>query len=170
MADRAVAQLEDEPLRQPLDSNTNSIAVIMKHVAGNLRSRWTDLLTTDGEKPWRDRDQEFVDTFGNRDELLDHWNNGWNRLFDTLQSLSDDDLRGSVMIRGEQHTVPQAISRSLAHSVYHVGQVVLIARVLAKDKWRTLTIPPRQSAAHNEASWGTTQYMGRVDESTEENP
>src|SRR6516165_3803106 len=107
-ADKAVAQLPDEKLHVALDPNTNSIAVIMKHVAGNLLSRWTDFLTTDGEKPWRHRDDEFVDSFRSKDELMAFWNSGWQRLFDTLDSLSAPDLSRTVVIRGEPHTVPLA--------------------------------------------------------------
>src|SRR5262249_54681624 len=135
-ADKAVAQLSDEKLHVALDVNTNSIAVIMKHVGGKLLSRWADFLTTDGEKPWRNRDEEFVDTFANRSELLEHWERGWNSLFQTLDSLTPSDLAKSVLIRGEPHSVPLAIHRSLAHCGYHVGQIILIARVLAGDNWQ----------------------------------
>src|SRR5215831_10132373 len=106
LADRAVEQVPDEKLHISLDSNTNSIAVIMKHVAGNLLSRWTDFLTTDGEKPSRNRDGEFLDTFSSRAELIDYWNAGWQRLFDTLESLTSSDLERTVLIRGEPHSVP----------------------------------------------------------------
>src|SRR6266404_3985158 len=112
-ADKAIAQLPDDKLHVALDANTNSIAVIMKHVAGNLRSRWTDFLTTDGEKPWRNRDDEFVDTFAARDELLAYWESGWQRLFDALAALTPADLARTVTIRGEPHSVPLAIQRSM---------------------------------------------------------
>src|SRR5271165_856756 len=115
LADRAVEQVPDDKLHIALDANTNSIAVIMKHIAGNLLSRWTDFLTTDGEKPWRNRDDEFVDTFAARDELIAYWESGWQRLFDSLSGLAADDLGKSVKIRGELHSVPLAIQRSLAH-------------------------------------------------------
>src|ERR1700758_5329656 len=127
-ADKAVAQLPDDMLHVALDANTNCIAVVMKHVAGNLLSRWTDFLTTDGEKPWRNRDDEFVDTFAARAELIAYWDAGWQRLFDALEALTADDLGKSVTIRGEPHSVPLAIERSLAHTCYHVGQIMLIAR------------------------------------------
>jgi hypothetical protein len=153
-ADKAVAQLPDEKLHCALDSNTNSIAVIMKHVAGNLLSRWTDFLTTDGEKPWRNRDDEFVDSFAGRSELLAYWDSGWNRLFGTLENVTAEDLRETVTIRGEPHSVPRAIQRSLAHCAYHVGQMVLIARILAGDKWETITIPRGGSADFNQRVWG----------------
>ena len=157
-ADKAVGQLPDEKLHIALDPNTNSIAVIMKHVAGNLLSRWTDFLTTDGEKPWRNRDDEFVDSFTTRDELTAYWNSGWQRLFDSLDGLSAADLCKTVTIRGEPHTVPLAIQRSLAHCGYHVGQIILIARILAGDHWTTITIPRGASANFNQRVWATGSF------------
>ena len=158
-ADKAIAQLPDEKLHISLDSNTNSIAVIMKHVAGNLLSRWTDFLTTDGEKPSRNRDGEFLDTFSSRAELIDYWNAGWQRLFDTLESLTSSDLERTVLIRGEPHSVPLAIQRSLAHCGYHVGQIILIARILAGENWSTITIPRGASADFNQRVWGSGSYQ-----------
>lgn len=165
-ADRAIAQLSDDKLTTPLDPNTNSIAVIMKHVSGNLLSRWTDFLTTDGEKPWRDRDDEFVDAFTSRQDLLDYWEQGWNCLFETLEGLQPDDIAKTVEIRGEPHSVPLALQRSLAHCGYHVGQIMLIARILAGDDWKTITIPRGQSAKYNAAVWGKGHY-GTKPEQTE---
>jgi hypothetical protein len=157
-ADKAVAQLPDDKLHVAVDPNTNCIAVIMKHVAGNLLSRWTDFLTSDGEKPWRDRDDEFVDTFATRDELTAHWESGWGRLFESLEGLTASDLLRTVTIRGEPHGVPLAILRSLAHCGYHAGQIVLLARILAGDRWTTITIPRGGSAAFNERVWGKGHY------------
>jgi uncharacterized damage-inducible protein DinB len=154
MADRAVEQLPDEKLHIALDANTNSIAVIMKHIAGNLQSRWTDFLTTDGEKPSRHRDDEFVDSFAGRSDLLEQWERGWNCLFTTLRTLTPEDLEKSVTIRGEPHTVPLALERSLGHTCYHIGQIVQVARVLAGDTWNTLTIPRGGSQQFNKAHWG----------------
>jgi hypothetical protein len=158
LAERAMAQLTDQQLHQALDPATNSVAVIAKHVAGNLKSRWTDFLTTDGEKPDRDRDDEFVDTFATREELLAYWHQGWQPVFTTLQSLTADDWNKSITIRGESLSVPLAIGRSLSHTGYHVGQIVLIARILAGDNWTTLTIPRGGSQEHNTSNWGNTQY------------
>jgi hypothetical protein len=163
-ADKAIAQLSDDKLHIALDPNTNGIAVIMKHVAGNLLSRWTDFLTTDGEKPWRNRDDEFVDTFTTRDELIAYWDSGWQRLFDSLSALSSDDLGKTVVIRGEPHSVPLAIQRSLAHCAYHVGQIVLIARILAGDHWTTITIPRGASANFNQKVWGKGHYQTKQEE------
>ena len=161
LADKAIAQVSDEALRTALDANTNSIAVIMKHVAGNLTSRWTDFLTSDGEKPWRNRDDEFVDTFANRDEMLADWEQGWGRFFATLESLTTDDLGRTVTIRGEVHSVPLAVSRALAHCAYHIGQIVMIARILARDEWTTLTIPRGGSSNFNQTVWSKGHYRER---------
>ena len=153
-ADKAIAQLPDDKLHVALDPNTNCIAVIMKHVAGNLTSRWTDFLTTDGEKPWRNRDDEFVDSFGSRAELLGAWERGWACLLATLKGLQREDLERTVLIRGEPHSVPLALERSLGHTCYHVGQIVQVARIHAGEKWNTLTIPRGGSAQFNQANWG----------------
>lgn len=150
MAERAVAQLSFEQLKEPLDANTNSIAVIMKHMAGNMRSRWTDFLTTDGEKPWRKRDGEFVDTFDKREALSEYWEGGWACLFGAVESLSAGDLDKTVNIRGKPHTVIEAIIRQLDHYGYHVGQIVLTARMLAKGSWETLTVPRGESKSYND--------------------
>jgi hypothetical protein len=160
-ADKAIAQLPDDKLHIALDANTNCIAVIMKHVAGNLLSRWTDFLTSDGEKPWRNRDDEFIDTFTSRAELIAWWDSGWQRLFDSLAALSSADLCKTVTIRGEEHTVPLAIDRSLAHCGYHVGQIILIARILAGDNWTTITIPRGASATFNQKIWGADSYRSK---------
>jgi len=150
LADKAIAQLDDAKLHIPLDENTNSICVIMKHVGGNLASRFTDFLTTDGDKPERNRDGEFIDDFPSRDAILDHWERGWNVLFESLASLKSEDLAKTVTIRGEPHTVVDALHRSLAHCGYHVGQIVQLARFLAKDSWETITIPRGGSEQFNQ--------------------
>jgi uncharacterized damage-inducible protein DinB len=154
LADRAIEQVPDEKLHVALDENTNSIGAIVKHVAGNLTSRWTNFLTTDGEKPWRNRDDEFVDSFGSRDELLAAWERGWRCLLTVLKSLKHEDLAKTVLIRGEPHSVPLALERSLGHTCYHIGQIVQIARIHAGEKWNTLTIPKGKSEQFNQANWG----------------
>ena len=126
----------------------------MKHVAGNLLSRWTDFLTTDGEKPWRTRDDEFVDSFHSRAELLECWERGWGCLLATLKSLKPEDLDKTVLIRGELHSVPLALARSLGHTCYHIGQIVQVARIHAGARWSTLTIPKGGSEQFNKANWG----------------
>jgi hypothetical protein len=153
LADKAIAQVSDDDLRRAIDANTNSIAVIIKHLSGNLVSRFTDLLTTDGEKPWRDRDGEFNDTFApgaqGRTEILAAWENGWSILFQTLGGLRPEHLEWQVFIRGEPYFVPGALTRSLAHTSYHVGQIVLTARLLNKDRWEVITIPRGGSKKFN---------------------
>ncbi len=164
-ADKAVAQLSDEVLHIALDPHTNCVAVIMKHVAGNLLSRWTDFLTTDGEKPWRNRDDEFVDSFQTRDELMSYWNSGWQTLFESLDGLSAADLCKTVTIRGEPHSVPLAIQRSLAHCGYHVGQIMLIARILGGHTWTTITIPRGTSASFNQRVWAKGSFRSAAERS-----
>ncbi len=155
LADRAIAQLTDSQLHKALDPATNSVAVIMKHMAGNMRSRWTDFLTSDGEKEWRHRDSEFVDEIASRDKLQQMWGSGWKCLFDTLSPLSDDDLGKEVLIRGKPHTVIRAIDRQIDHYGHHVGQIVIVARILAQDNWTTLSIPRGESEAYNTRTWET---------------
>lgn len=154
LADRAIEQVPDDKLHVALDDNTNSIAVIVKHIAGNLISRWTDFLTTDGEKQWRNRDDEFVDSLGNRADILQLWERGWACLFGTLKSLKPEDLGKTVTIRGEPHSVPLAMERSLGHTCYHIGQIVQVARIHAGEHWKTLTIPRGGSEQFNKANWG----------------
>lgn len=154
LADRAVEQVPDDKLHVALDENTNSIAVIMKHIAGNLISRWTDFLTTDGEKPTRNRDDEFVDSFSSRAELVGYWERGWTCLLKTLRSLTPEDLGKTVSIRGEPHSVPLALERSLGHTCYHIGQIVQLARIHAGKDWKTLTIPRGKSEQYNKENWG----------------
>jgi Protein of unknown function (DUF1572) len=156
MADRAVEQAPDDKLYVALDENTNSITVIMKHVAGNLISRWTAFLTTDGEKPWRNRDDAFVDSIGSRAKRLELWERGWVCLLKSLKSLKREGLEKAVMIRGEPHAVPLALERSFGHTCYHIGQIVQVARIHAGEAWNTPTIPRGGSARFNKAHWGQT--------------
>ncbi|MEQ8847023.1 DUF1572 family protein [Botrimarina sp.] len=153
-ADAAIAQLDEAQLRRSLDPEVNSVAVVMKHVAGNLRSRWVDFLTSDGEKPDRRRDSEFVDDYPDRDAMIADWEDGWRVLFDELAKLRPDDALRQVEIRGAKLPVPAAILRSICHCSYHIGQVVQTARVVAGDRWSTLTIPRGQSEEYNRARWG----------------
>jgi hypothetical protein len=150
MADTALAQLTDSNFFHFPDPESNSVALIVKHLAGNMRSRWRDFLTTDGEKPDRDRDQEFI-TEGTltRQELLRRWEEGFKILFDTLDTLSAEDLGRTVTIRGEPHTVLQAMNRSMMHTAYHVGQIVYLAKHLCGTDWKTLSIPRGKSAEFN---------------------
>jgi hypothetical protein len=149
LAERAMEQVTEEQLFTPLDPETNSIAVIVKHLSGNMRSRWTDFLTTDGEKPDRNRDGEFVDPPPTRQALLETWDDGWGHLFQALELLSDADLVRTVTIRGEPHSVMQAINRQMAHYGLHVGQIVLLARHFAGPRWKSLSVPRNQSMEFN---------------------
>ena len=150
LADAAVAQCSDEDLRR-VPGDGNSILVTLRHVAGNLRSRWTDFLTSDGEKPWRERDAEFVDDGADRATQLARWEAAWAVLFETLDALSPADLLRTVTIRGEPHSVVQALLRQVSHYGYHVGQLVSGARLALGERWTTLSIPRGGSAAYNQS-------------------
>jgi hypothetical protein len=145
LAERAMDQVTDEQLFAALDGEMNSIAVVVKHMAGNMRSRWTDFLTTDGEKPDRNRDSEFVDPPATRQALLEFWEAGWRHVFTALEPLTDADLSRVVTIRGEPHSVMQAINRQIAHYANHVGQIVMLAKHFAHDHWQSLTIPRKRT-------------------------
>ena len=150
LAESAMAQVADEQLFAAPDGETNSIAITVKHMAGNMRSRWTDFLTTDGEKPSRDRDSEFVEPPATRAALLAVWEDGWSRVFGALEPLSETDLGRTVTIRGEAHSVMQAINRQVAHYAYHVGQIVALAKHFGRERWQSLTIPRNRSAEFNQ--------------------
>src|SRR5579864_1948957 len=146
LAERAMAQVTDEQLGQVLDPEMNSIAQIVKHMAGNMRSRWTDFLTSDGEKPDRDRDSEFVEAPKTRAEVTRSWEAGWQCMFAALEPLTEADLGRAVMIRGEAHSVMQAINRQIAHYSYHCGQIVFLAKHLQHTQWKSLSVPRGRSA------------------------
>jgi hypothetical protein len=150
LAERAMAQVADEQLFVAIDEEANSIAIIVKHMAGNMRSRWTDFLTTDGEKPDRDRDMEFAAPPATREAVLQMWEDGWAHVFRALEPLSDADLGRTVTIRGEAHSVMQAINRQVAHYANHVGQIVLLAKHFAGVGWQSLTVPRNRSAEFNQ--------------------
>src|SRR6267142_829700 len=146
LADKAIGQIDDEQLFAVLDPEANSIAVIMQHIAGNMRSRWTDFLTSDGEKPNRDRDREFVVEPGNsRAQILSTWEEGWNCAFHAVSSLTPDDLGKTIRIRDEPHSVVEAINRQMSHYAVHVGQIVLLAKHYAGANWHSLSIPRGKS-------------------------
>ena len=145
-SDAAMAQVTDEDFLKALDENSNSIALIVKHITGNMHSRWQDFLTTDGDAPDRKRDEEFiVDSSDSRNSLLEGWEQGWRYLFDAISSLQPDDFVATVFIRKEPHSVIQAINRALAHCAGHVGQIIFLAKHLAGERWQTLTIPRGKS-------------------------
>ncbi len=144
LAERAMAQANDQHLFTVLDGDENSIALIVKHITGNMRSRWTDVLTTDGEKPDRHRDSEFVEPPETRAALMEIWENGWRCVFAALEPLSENDLARTVTIRGEAHSVMQAINRQIAHYAQHIGQIILLAKHFAGEEWKTLSIPKKR--------------------------
>ena len=149
LADKSIAQLSDEQLHVTIDPEANSVAVLMRHMAGNMRSRWVNFLTSDGEKPDRMRNQEFEDPDQTRAELLAEWEHGWQCLFDALTPLTDADLQRNVVIRGEPHTIYKAISRQMAHYAGHAYQILLLAKHMSGPEWKTLSIPRGQSEEFN---------------------
>lgn len=149
LGEKAMAQLEPEQLFISVNEDTNSIAVIVQHLSGNMLSRWTDFLTTDGEKEWRNRDGEFEGTLTDKDALLALWNKGWDCFFDAINPLTTSDLDTIIYIRNEGHTVQEAINRQLAHYPYHVGQIVFYAKMLKQGEWDSLSIPRNTSNSYN---------------------
>jgi hypothetical protein len=151
MAEKALDQLSEDEFFVTLDEEGNSVAVIMKHMAGNMISRWTDFLTSDGEKPDRNRDMEFViESRTAKADILSYWENGWQRVFDALEPLTGDDLGRQVLIRGQEHTVIQAINRQLMHYANHIGQIVFLAKHFRSAEWKSLSVPRNKSRDFNE--------------------
>lgn len=149
LAERAIEQVSDEQFFEKIDEEANSIAIIVKHIAGNLHSRWRDFLTTDGEKPDRNRDTEFELIDDTRGSLMQFWETGWRYLFDNIEPLAEDEFSRTVTIRGEGHTAVEAMNRQLTHYAYHVGQIVLLAKHLRAAEWKTLSVPKNKSAEFN---------------------
>ena len=149
LGDKSFEQLSDEQIFWQFNQESNSIAIIVKHVAGNMLSRWTNFLTEDGEKPWRNRDEEFLNTFQSKDEVLDYWEKGWKCLFEALSQINDQNLYSTIYIRNEGHSVIDAVFRQLAHYPYHIGQIVFIAKMMKNDDWKTLSIARNKSQDFN---------------------
>jgi hypothetical protein len=172
LGEKGMSQVPDEALFFKLSSESNSISIIVQHLWGNMISRWTNFLDSDGEKPTRDRDAEFEEHITSRDELMKIWNEGWDCLFTALRNLKTGDLNKTVFIRNMEHTVVEAIQRQLAHYAYHVGQIVYISKAVANENWKTLSIPKNQSKTYNEKKFAegphrehfTEEYMRRNDE------
>ena len=150
LAERAIEQISDDEFFATIDEEANSIALIVKHIAGNLRSRWTDFLTTDGEKPDRDRDTEFEVIQDTRESLMQFWEDGWQTLFAAIEPLTEEDFAKTVTIRGEPHSIVEAINRQLTHYSYHIGQIVLLAKHFRSKEWKTLSVPKNRSAEFNQ--------------------
>ncbi|MBO6184355.1 MAG: DUF1572 domain-containing protein [Chryseobacterium sp.] len=149
LGDKSFEQLSDDQIFWQFNEESNSIAVIVKHVAGNMLSRWTSFLTEDGEKSWRNRDEEFVNTFKTKDEVLQYWEKGWKCLFDALNQINDENLYSTIYIRNEAHSVIDAVFRQLAHYPYHIGQIVFIAKMIKNEDWKTLSIARNKSSDFN---------------------
>lgn len=159
LGDKLFEQLSDEQIFWQYNEESNSIAVIVKHIAGNMLSRWTNFLTEDGEKSWRNRDEEFVNTFKNKQEVLEYWEQGWKCFFNALDQINDENLSSTIYIRGEAHSVIDAVFRQLAHYPYHIGQIVFIAKMIKNEDWETLSIARNKSQEFNSAM--KNKFSGR---------
>ena len=151
LADKAIVQIKEEEFFVTIDDESNSIAVVMKHIAGNMISRWTDFLNTDGEKPDRNRDMEFViESSTSKEDVIAYWERGWKCVFDAIEPLTSEDFARRVMIRGQEHTIVQAINRQLMHYSYHIGQIVFLAKHFRVQDWQSLSIPRNRSTEFNQ--------------------
>lgn len=153
LGEETFLQLSDEKLFWQYNKQSNSIAMIVTHLSGNMLSRWTNFLTSDGEKSWRNRDAEFENYLTTRQEVLQTWDAGWNCLFATLKSLTEEDFEKEILIRNQKHSVLEAISRQLAHYPYHIGQIVFLGKMICNDNWTSLSIPKGNSSTYNEAKF-----------------
>lgn len=160
LAEKAIAQMDDEDLKWKANEDSNSVVNIMKHMWGNMLSRWTDFLTTDGEKTWRKRDEEFEDENMTTADQMQRWEEGWRCVFAAIGELTEADLVKTVYIRNEPHTVSDAIMRQIAHYAYHVGQIVYIAKERSRKEWNSLSIPRNKSAAFNESKFSGGKLPG----------
>lgn len=150
LGDKSFEQIPEEKLFWKFNEESNSIAIIVQHLSGNMLSRWTDFLTSDGEKSWRNRDSEFEVVINSKTELIEKWNEGWNCFLTALENLKESDLEKIIYIRNEGHTVQEAINRQLAHYPYHVGQIVFIAKMCADQEWKSLSVPKGKSSDYNQ--------------------
>jgi Protein of unknown function (DUF1572) len=157
IAEKTIEQITDEQLFWQYNSESNSIANIVKHLTGNMLSRWTDFLTTDGEKTWRNRDDEFINDISTKLELMSYWNKGWNCFFDTINKLEPDDLKKIIYIRNQEHTVIEAINRQLTHYPYRVGQIVFIGKMICNNQWKSLSIPKGNSVIFNNEKFSNSE-------------
>jgi hypothetical protein len=164
LGEKTFAQLEDEQLFQRSDPEANSIGIIVQHLWGNMRSRWTDFLTGDGEKEWRQRDAEFEDLIADRATMMLRWNEGWQCVFDALSTLSTDNFDTTIHIRAQAHTITDAVNRQLCHYAYHVGQIVLLGRMLKGPGWSSLSIPRNGSSEFDLEKFGRGKHGGHFTE------
>lgn len=158
LGEKTMAQLSDEQLFICLNEESNSIAMIVKHLWGNMLSRWTNFRTTDGEKTWRNREAEFENDINTRDELMSKWNEGWKCLYDALDSITEADLEQIIYIRNQGHSIMEAINRQLAHYPYHIGQIVFLGKIFKNTGWQSLSIPRGQSQSFNAEKFAQEQH------------
>ncbi|HIC8643266.1 DUF1572 family protein [Elizabethkingia meningoseptica] len=166
LAEKTFDQLTEEQLFWQYNAESNSIAIIVKHLAGNMISRWTDIFTSDGEKEWRNRDGEFENDFNTKEELIKYWHKGWNVFLATLESLTNDDLEKIIYIRNQGHTVMEAINRQLAHYPYHVGQIVYIGKMVCDENWKSLSIPRNASGSYNQDMFSKPKHREHFTDET----
>ncbi len=157
LGDKSFEQLNDEYFFWQYNEESNSIAIIVKHIAGNMLSRWTNFLTEDGEKEWRNRDTEFANSFNNKAEVIAYWEKGWACLLNALNQITDENIDSTIFIRGEAHTVLDAVLRQLAHYPYHIGQIVFVAKMLKNDNWQTLSIARNKSSDFNKSKFSEVE-------------
>jgi len=159
LAEKTFDQLPDEALHWQYNAGSNSVATIVKHLSGNMRSRWTDIFNTDGEKEWRNRDSEFNNDILSRNEMMDYWNTGWAIFLDTLKSLTEEDLEKIIYIRNQGHTLMDAINRQLAHYPYHIGQIVYIGKLITDSNWNSLSIAKGKSDQYNQQKFSVPKQI-----------
>lgn len=159
LGEKTFNQIDEQKLFWQYNAESNSIAIIVQHLWGNMLSRWTDFLTTDGEKEWRNRDAEFENNIQSKEELINKWNEGWNCLFNALKSLKAEDLNKLIYIRNQGQTVTEAINRQLCHYSYHVGQIVFIGKMLCNENWTSLSIPKGNSAVYNQDKFSQPKHQ-----------
>jgi len=167
LTEKSIDQIIDEKLFEVVEEGTNSIAVIMKHISGNMLSRWTNIFEEDGEKTWRNRDDEFVDSFNGKDELMKYWEKGWTVLFDTLNQLNDDDLERTIYIRNMGCTVHDAIIRQLCHYPYHIGQIVFLSKFFKGKNFKSLSIPLGTSSQYNKEKFSKEKSIKHFTDDTD---
>lgn len=160
LGDKTLSQLSFEEIQWQTHGNSNSMAIILKHIVGNMLSRWTNFLTEDGEKEWRLRDQEFEDTYTTKEEAIAAWETGWKCLFNTIKTIQDNNLEQIIYIRNQGHTVTEAINRQLAHYAYHIGQMVFIGKLIKGDSWQSLSIPKGKSSTYNQEKFAKEKGRG----------
>jgi len=154
LGDKTFEQLSFEELKSTPNTNSNTISIIVKHIVGNMLSRWTNFITEDGEKSWRHRDQEFEDTYTSKEEMILDWEKGWMCLFNAIHPLTEEDLESVIYIRNQGHTVTEAVNRQLAHYAYHVGQIVFLGKLIKGNDWVSLSIPKGESSNYNTEKFG----------------